>query len=172
MYSILESTLHNLSILGLRLQKMGQQQGHKAVLEEDAVLNDAPLRARLKHVAARHGVVVHSGAVKACSLAVDLYLRRVLQDTIRMHELRTGQAKDVPGMVRDLSRNWARDVRQLPRRLLGGDFLSMMSMQAGVVVSCRWLSLPRQRRKRRLGHVMPSSYRKTSRLLPIMPAGV
>eukprot|EP00892_Ulva_mutabilis_P005162 jgi/Ulvmu1/3017/UM015_0057.1 len=97
------------ALLGAML-KMGQQHGHKAVLEEDAVLNDAPLRARLKHVAARHGVVVHSGAVKACSLAVELYLRRVLQDMIRMHELRTGQAKDVPGMVRDLSRNWARDV--------------------------------------------------------------
>lgn len=92
---------------------MGQQQGHKAVLEEDAVLNDAPLRARLKHVAARHGVVVHSGAVKACSLAVELYLRRVLQEMIRMHEIRTGQAKDVPGMVRDLDRNWARNVCDL-----------------------------------------------------------
>lgn len=92
------------------VQKMGQQHGHKAVLEDDAVLNDAPLRARLKHVAARHGVVVHSGTVKACSLAVELYLRRVLQDMIRMHEIRNGQAKDVPGMVRDLQRNWARNV--------------------------------------------------------------
>lgn len=92
---------------------MGQQHGHKAVLEEDAVLNDAPLRARLKHVAARHGVVVHSGAVKACSLAVELYLRRVLQDMIRMHEIRTSQAKDVPGMVKDGSRNWGRNVCDL-----------------------------------------------------------
>eukprot|EP00892_Ulva_mutabilis_P005160 jgi/Ulvmu1/3015/UM015_0055.1 len=84
------------ALLGAML-KMGQQHGHKAVLEEDAVLNDAPLRARVKHVAARHGVVVHFGPVKACTLAVELYLRRILQDMTRTHGLRTGQAKDFPG---------------------------------------------------------------------------
>lgn len=91
---------------------MGQQQGHKPVLEEDAVLNDAPLRSRMLHVAAGHGVhLVHAGAVKACSVAVEMYLREILQQMIRVHAIRTKQAKDVPGMARDTSRNWARDVR-------------------------------------------------------------
>lgn len=90
---------------------MGQQQGHKPVLEEDAVLNDAPLRSRMLHVAAGHGIhLVHAGAVKTCNVAVEVYLRDVLQQMIRVHAIRTKQAKDVPGMTRDTSRNWARDV--------------------------------------------------------------
>jgi hypothetical protein len=90
---------------------MGQQQGHKPVLEEGAVLNDAPLRSRMLHVAAGHGIyLVHAGAVKACSVAVEMYLRDILQQMIRTHSIRTRQAKDQPGMARDLSRNWAREV--------------------------------------------------------------
>lgn len=94
------------------MQKMGQQQGHKPVLEEGAVLNDAPLRSRMLHVAADHSIyLVHAGAVKTCSVAVEMYLRDILQQMIRVHSIRTKQAKDVPGMMRDTSRNWARDVR-------------------------------------------------------------
>ena len=101
------------------VQKMGQQHGHKPVLEEGAVLNDAPLRSRMVHVAAAHGVpLVHAGAVKACSVAVEMYLRDILQQMMRVHSIRTKQAKDVPGMVRDTSRNWARDVRPPPSRVL------------------------------------------------------
>jgi hypothetical protein len=94
------------------VQKRGQQQGHKPVLDENAVLNDAPLRARLRYVAAGHGIhLVHASAVKACSLAVEVYLRELLQQMLRMHTIRTKQAKDVEGMARDASRNWAREVR-------------------------------------------------------------
>ena len=101
------------------VQKMGQQHGHKPVLEEDAVLNDAPLRSRMLHVARAHGVpLVHAGAVKTCSVAVEVYLREILQQMMRVHSIRTKQAKDVPGMVRDKSRNWARDVRPPPSRVL------------------------------------------------------
>ena len=122
------------------MQKMGQQQGHKPVLEEGAVLNDAPLRSRILHVAAGHGVhLVHAGAVKACSVAVEMYLRSLLQQMIRMHSIRTRQAKDVPGMVRDTNRNWAREVRPLHALCCGVPLLAVVVPLCSAAVSERVL---------------------------------
>lgn len=94
-----------------KMLKMGQRHGHKSVLDEDAVLNDAPLRARMLHVAAQHGVrLVHPGCVKACSLSVELYIMKVVQDMIRFSSLRAASVKDMPGCERDVDRNWRKHV--------------------------------------------------------------
>ena len=94
------------------LQKLSERHSHKPVLLEDALLNDAPLRARLVHVAAQHGVrLVHPGVVKVLNLAAEALLTRLLKDMMHAAALRSKQAKDVPGMAKDVDRNWAREVR-------------------------------------------------------------
>lgn len=38
------------------MQKLSEKQSHKPVLQEESLLNDAPLRARVLHVSRQHGV--------------------------------------------------------------------------------------------------------------------
>lgn len=101
-----------------QLQQMAKRNAHRPVLEGGAVLNDIPLRTRMLTYAAQHGVrLVHPNCVKACSLAVELYVMRLVQDMVRFSHIRTGSAKDAPGLERDLSRNWRKDVRDHPSTL-------------------------------------------------------
>jgi hypothetical protein len=97
------------------VQKLSEQHSHKPVLPEESLLNDAPLRARILHVAKQHGVrLVHPSVVKTLNLATELLLTRIVKNMMHAAHLSSKQAKDVPGMVKDGKRNWARDVRLSP----------------------------------------------------------
>jgi hypothetical protein len=94
------------------VQKLGDQASHEAVLPEESLLNDGPLRARVVHVANQHGIaLIHSSVLHTLNVAAELLLTRLVKDMMHAAHLSHKQAKDVPGMVKDNARQWERDVR-------------------------------------------------------------
>jgi hypothetical protein len=126
------------------VQKLSEKHSHKPVLPEGALLNDAPLRARLVHVASQHGIrLIHPSVVKALNLAAEALLTRLVKSMLHAAQLKTKQAKDVPGMTKDAARNWAREVRSAAQMLAFVLFCSVIllggeSCLAGAIARNPW----------------------------------
>ena len=94
------------------MQKLGDEHSHQAVLPEESLLNDGPLRARVLYLANSHGIsLVHSSALRTLNIAAEVLLTRLVKDMVHAARLRANPAKDVPGMVKDTQRNWDREVQ-------------------------------------------------------------